>query len=199
MNSSTPSLFPQSTSNRLVKVASELFYSQGFQAVSIDSIVARAGLTKVTLYRHFRSKEELLLAVLKERHECRRVSLENYFSRRALSPEHRLLAVFDWLEEWFRSEDFRGCAFVNATVELGEINGAVRQMAFEHKNELRATLRWLASEAGLDDADDLADSLLLLIEGATTMALIERGSSAARRARRAAVVLIEAASQKSGE
>jgi AcrR family transcriptional regulator len=178
---------------RILDAASDLFYREGIRAAGVDTIVARAGVAKMTLYHHFPSKDELVVAFLSRRDERWRRWFEGAVERRAATPRERLLAVFDALEEWFASADFRGCAFINAAAEFPDAEHPARQVVLEHKRQVRAYLYRLATEAGLSDADALAHQLLILIEGAIVTAVIEGGAAAAQRARRAAAALLSAA------
>ena len=176
--------------DHLVDTASSLFYRDGFHATGIDRILGEAGVAKMTLYNHFKSKDELILAALRRRDE----ELRNWFMRaveqHAKKPKKRLLAVFDVLEEWFESEDFAGCLFINACSEFHDLTHPVHQAGAEHKRLMHAYVRDLAADAGADDPDALAAQIGLLIEGATVMAHASGTSAPARQARKAAKSLI---------
>jgi AcrR family transcriptional regulator len=178
---------------RILDAASDLFYREGFRAAGIDTIVARAGVAKMTLYHHFPSKDELVVAFLRRRDERWRCWFGAAVERRAATPRERLLAAFDALEEWFASPDFRGCAFINAAAEFPDPEHPARQAVLEHKQQVRAYLHQLSIETGLSDADALAQQLLILMEGAIVTAVIEGGAAAAQGARRAAAVLLSVA------
>ncbi len=180
--------------DHLVDTAARLFARHGFHATGIDRILAEAGVAKMTLYKHFRSKDELILAALRRRDEAFR----NWFLRRVEArggtPRDRLLAVFDVLAEWFEQPDFVGCMFVAAAAEFHAAEDPIHAMAAEHKRLLLAFLRDLAAEAGARDPENLAQELSLLMEGATALAHVcgERNLQAARHA---AELLIEEALQ----
>ncbi len=103
--------------DHLVDTALEMFCRDGFHATGIDKILAQAGVAKMTLYNHFRSKDELILAVLRRRDERFRRAFVRAVERRASAPRDRLLAIFDALGEWFCRNDFTGCTFINASAE----------------------------------------------------------------------------------
>ena len=182
----------------LVQTALDLFCRDGFHATGIDRILSEAGVAKMTLYKHFRSKDELILAVLRRRDE----EFRNWFMRavesRADTPRARLICLFDVLGEWFAQTDFTGCTFINAAAEFGAADDPIHASAAEHKRLVRSYIRELAEAAGAVDPDALANALNLLIEGAITMAYVAGEKTAAVRARDAAVVLIDAALPASG-
>ncbi len=180
---------------QLMDAAERLFCEYGYHATGIDRILAEAGTAKMTLYNHFPSKDELILAVLRRRSERQRDWLLGDIAGRADDPRGQLLAVFDALDDWFHNPDFHGCAFVNAAAEFGAAEDAVHQAAAEHKHMMGALLRDLAERAGANEPARLAEDLMLLIEGAISLAHVAGRKSAARRAKRAAALLIDAAAR----
>jgi len=178
------------TREHLLDVASRLFYRKGIRVVGVDEIVAEAGIAKMTLYKYFPSKEDLILAFLRKRDLDLRASFELKLKAQSGTPTARLLAVFDLLAEWFGSTDFRGCAFINAVSEIADPAHPTRQVALEHKRSVQAALRSLATEAGLREPAVISRSLMLLMEGAIVTALREQSPEAAHEARKAAQVLI---------
>lgn len=175
----------------LIKTALELFSRNGFHGVGIDTILNQSGVAKRTLYNHFKSKDELILAVLRYYDE----KFRNFFMRaveaNADSPKDRLLAVFDVAEQWFQQDDFYGCIYVRAAGEYPEDGTAIRNTCREFKGLILEYIRSLAKEAELGQPDQLAEQLLLLLEGAITMAQINRSPVSAEQAKSAAKVLIE--------
>ena len=165
---------------RILDTAAELFYREGVRAVGVDRISAESGVAKMTLYYHFRSKDELVAAWLRRRDEEWMTWLEGAAERRDGS---RLLAVFDALREWFDTPGFRGCAFINVHAELGWSNSAAAEIAAAHKRSLAAYLERLARTEGATDPEGLARELLLLVEGAIVTASIQRDARAADDAR----------------
>jgi AcrR family transcriptional regulator len=178
------------TANRIVQAAGRLFHQDSISAVSMEDIAAEAGLTKMTLYQYFASKEALLLETLKTRYAEREQALEGRLAAGAGS--ERLLQIFDWQEEWLTRNQFNGCAFVNAAVEMGRTWPAVQRVALRSKLSLRSRLDKLARATGFKNHASLAGGLLLLIEGANTMALLLRSIEPVRHAKRAAQALLAA-------
>ncbi|MEN0128836.1 MAG: helix-turn-helix domain-containing protein [Brevundimonas sp.] len=175
---------------RVVAAADALFYARGIQAVGMDEVRTAAGVSLKRLYTEFPGKEHLVLAVLASRHRLWEDGLAQ--AATGLSdPRERLLAVFDFLSEWFTDDSFRGCGFINAFGELGATSPAVAAAAREHKESFQDYVTLLAVEAGADQA--LGAQLALLAEGAQTTAAIAGRADAARVARQAAEVLIDAA------
>ena len=177
------------TRERILEAAARLFYQRGIRAVNVDTVAQEASLTKVTLYKYFRSKDSLVAS-------CLHMLDDRFFSwfvheveGRSQDPGERLLAVFDVLDHWFQRESFRGCAFINATVELADPSHPAYEAVLSHKRRSRDYFHELAVAAGLDDPDDVSDQWMLLTEGAIVTALVEDDRNAAKRARRAAVRL----------
>ena len=187
-----PTLAPANRKDHLVQTALELFYKEGFHATGIDKILRESGVAKMTLYKYFRSKEELIVAVLEERDRQFRDWFSRELDQRATDPQDKLLALFDVLELWFGG-DFRGCMFINAAAEFAELNEDIHRLAGEHKRHMLQYLTVLAEAAGAGDAETLAFQLNLLMEGAIVMAHVCKDVSSAQRARVAARVLIASA------
>ena len=177
----------------LIDAALRLFARHGYRATGIDTILAEAGVAKMTLYHHFASKEELILAALRKRDAEWRTWFKSRVEERARTPRARLRALFDVVEEWFRSRDYHGCSFGQAATEFREPRHAIHKMACEHKQQVLDYLRGLAAEAGARDPDLLAAQLELLIEGAVIHMEVFREPEVARTADDAAQKLVEAA------
>ncbi len=178
--------------DRFVETAAGLFYSQGITATGVDQIVAQSGLSKPTLYGQFHSKDRLVAAVLARRHEERVESLDAWIRGRAGNPIERLLAVFDWLEEWHKGGGNRGCAFINAAAELIDPAHPAREEIRAHKHWMRDYVAGLAAEAGLSEPQRLGADLMLLVEGANARMLVDGDLTAAADARRVATLLVAA-------
>ncbi|MEV7612494.1 TetR/AcrR family transcriptional regulator [Streptomyces sp. NPDC089799] len=166
---------------RLLDTAEELFYAHGIQAVGMDRIRTASGVPLKRLYRLFPAKESLVTAYL-ERRDRRWTDSLRAAAGRPAEPRERVLAVFDWLADWFTEPGFRGCAFVNTHGELG---AAAPEVVRSHKAELRSLLLDLA-----DGRADLADRLLILVEGATAVAALSPGPDPALRARETAELVL---------
>lgn len=187
-----------SSRERLLATATTLFYDRGITATGVDTIVAASGVSKPTLYAHFRTKEQLVAAVLAGRHARRRAELPAWVDAHAHTPRARVLAVFDWLDEFYADGGARGCAFVNAAVETPDRDSPARQAAREQKAWLRDYLESLARAARLRRPHALAVQLQLLIEGVHARVAVDGDPELAReaitQARAAARTLVRAAS-----
>ncbi|MFB9903288.1 TetR/AcrR family transcriptional regulator [Allokutzneria oryzae] len=175
---------------RLLEAAERLFYERGIQAVGIDEVRGAAGVSLKRLYQCFRSKEELVAAYLRNRDQRWRAELAAHVDEGRRTARGRVLAVFDWLEEWFGRADFHGCAFINAHGELGESSAVVAGAVREHKDAVLGYLRELAEHAVPHRGRALGDQLLLLVDGAIVVAGIQRDPGAAKRAKQLAAGLL---------
>lgn len=176
--------------DHLVATALDLFSTRGFHATGIDTVLAEAGVAKMTLYNHFTSKDELILAALGLHDTQFRSWFTQTVEHRAYRPRARLLAIFDALEDWFRLPQFAGCPFINACAEYAERSDPVHAAAAEHKRLVRAYLRGLAADAAAPDPDTLAHELEILMTGAIVTAQVQGEPNAAHRAKTAARALI---------
>jgi AcrR family transcriptional regulator len=163
------------------------------QTVSIDRIIAHAGVAKASLYKIFGSKEELVRAYLERRHAGTRERVSRALTR-FRTPHERLLGVFDAQGELFTEPAFNGCAFVMASAEAPP-GGAVAHAAETYRDWVRTLFTTLAGEAGVADPDALARQLHLLYDGAGLSARMDHDPSAATTARAAAAALLDAALQ----
>jgi AcrR family transcriptional regulator len=181
----------------LIDTALELFDCEGYRAVGIDTLLQKAGVAKMTLYKHFRSKEELISAALERRAAAIAAEiLARVDAVPAGTPDParaRLLAVFDWLEDWLRAPTFHGCLFVKAAAEYPHEGDLPRQVAETFKSTCRGLLELLCSELACPRPLALARQLELLIEGASSVAFLRREPTAGTSAREAAGILIDAA------
>ncbi|MCR6649408.1 MAG: TetR/AcrR family transcriptional regulator [Cellulomonas sp.] len=175
---------------RIVDAADALYYARGIQSVGMDEVRSAASVSLKRLYSEFPGKEQLVLAVLASRHRQWEAGLAQAAAGLE-DPRARLLAVFDFLEQWFGNDAFRGCGFINAFGELSATSPAVAEAARAHKQSFQEYVARLAQELGGDP--ELGAQLALLAEGAQTTAAIAGRPDAAVHARRAAEVLIDAA------
>lgn len=176
---------------RLLETADRLFYAEGVRNVGIDKIIAEADVAKMTLYTHFPSKDDLIVAVLQYREgqvmEFFRASMERHGKR----TKDSLRAFFAALKEWFESPGFRGCAFQNAAVELANPAHAGAQFVREHKRRFTEVLRGFVEESVGKSAMKLVPMIALLVEGAIVTAVISGSPEPAVVARDAALKLVE--------
>jgi AcrR family transcriptional regulator len=177
---------------RVLGAAYDLFSRQGIRAVGIDTIIARAGVAKMSFYRHFPSKDELVLAFLQKREQLwTHEWLEAEVNRRAATSRERLLAIFDVFDEWFQQEDFEGCSFINVLLEIAEPSHPTRQATTSHLANIRVFLRALADGAGVPRSDDFARKWHILMKG-SIVAAGEGDRLAARRAQDVGRLLLAA-------
>jgi AcrR family transcriptional regulator len=175
---------------RILETADRLFYAEGVRAVGIDRIIADSGVAKMTLYSHFRAKDDLILAVLQYREEQFMGWFEQAMERHRRLGKDRLRALFAALKEWFETPEFRGCAFINASVELADAGHPGSVFARQHKGRFHAFLAGLIEESLGKSASRLAPAVALLIEGAIVTAVIEGSPRPADVARDAALRLL---------
>ncbi|MBK8915390.1 MAG: TetR/AcrR family transcriptional regulator [Phycisphaerales bacterium] len=176
---------------RLLEAADRLFYQDGIRTVGIDRVIAEAGVAKMTLYTHFPSKDDLILAVLQYREarvlEFFRSAMERHFGR----SKDKLRAFFAALKDWFESPGFRGCAFQNAAVELADPAHQGTQFVRDHKRRFTEMLQDLVGESTGKGAAKVVPAIALLVEGAIMTAVIQGTAAAAGVARDAALKLVE--------
>lgn len=177
---------------RILDTAYELFCREGVRAVGVDQVTAEAGVAKMTLYHHFASKDELVLAFLELRQERWTYAwLASSIERAAPSLTDRSLALFDALDQWFHERDFRGCPFIRTLLEVPDPARLAHQAAVRHLEVVRQMLELHAKEGGIASAKELAYQLQILMMGAIVSAT--RGDrEAAQRVRPLAAQLIEA-------
>ncbi len=177
--------------DRILETAYELFSRRGVRDVGVDEVIDRAEVAKATLYRHFRSKDDLVLAFL-ERREQRWTKewVEAEARRRGSTPEERLLAIFDLFDEWFRRKDFEGCSFINILLEVADREHPINRASVLHLANIRTVLHTLADEAGLRDLDAFVRSWHILMKGSIVSAA-EGDVDAARRAKAMARLLLD--------
>lgn len=186
----TPNDAP-SPRERIIDTSYELFTRRGICDVGVDEVVTKAGVAKATLYRHFPSKENLLLAFLDRRAELWTDEVIDRLPReRAADPKAQLLALFDLLDEWFhRRSDYEACSFVKVLFEVGA-EGRIGRACIGHLDRIRDILRDRAEQAGLHNAKELAWSLNILVKGSIVCAA-EGDVDSARRAKSVAAWMIE--------
>jgi AcrR family transcriptional regulator len=177
---------PKSGRGRLVAAAIELFYRHGFGAVGIDQIIAKAGVTKSTFYKHFESKDDLMVAAVQRRDEWESRAWGR--AVRAIAgddPAKQLLAMLDVMDVWFNDPDFLGCMFLNTAVEIPNKHDPVHQAAAAYKRRARDHWRDLAKKAGAEaaGAEAFADCYAALIEGALVLRQAHGRNDAARAVR----------------
>ena len=175
---------------RLIDAAYALFSANGVKQVGIDTILAKSGCAKASLYSNFDDKTDLAIAFLERREAIwLRGWLESEINRRASTPKARLLAIFDVFDDWFRKKSFEGCSFINALLE-SEKESPVRRAAASHLAKIRATLRDMAKEANLREPEKFAQVWHMLMKGSIISAS-EGNCNAAREAKYAARLVLD--------
>jgi AcrR family transcriptional regulator len=176
---------------RILSASYELFSQQGIQAVGIDSIIESSGVARQTLYRHFGSKQELVLAFLARREDLwTRGWLQAEVERRGETPADRLLAIFDVFDGWFRRDDFEGCSFINVMLEHTDPTDPVHVEGAACLARIREFLAGLARGAGVADPESFARQWHILMKG-SIVAAAEGDIEAARRAQKLGRLLLE--------
>ena len=177
----------------LVRKTMEVLYRDGFQATGMDKLVKETGVSKMTIYKHFRTKEDLILAALRLRDEEFRNNFFRSIEKNAKTPKERLLAIFRTVEDWINGSDFQSCMFIKAASEFQNPEHPIHMAAAEHKQALLDYFTNLAQEAGAEDSPMLARQLLMLMEGETVTAFMLGKDGIAADAKKAAQALINLA------
>lgn len=179
-----------SARERILHAAYELFSRRGIRAVGVDAIVARSGVARMTLYRNFASKDDLVLAFLERREKLwTKDWLQAEVERRASAPGERLLAIFDVFDDWFRRKDYEGCSFINVLLEIAQPVSPLNRASVSYLARIRALLERLATEAGVADPEGFARKWHILMKG-SIVAAAEGDREAARRAREIGALLL---------
>ena len=176
---------------RILDNAYDLFSRRGIRAVGIEEVISRSAVAKATLYRHFPSKDDLVLAFLEQREQIwTRQIVEAGARERGATAEERLLAIFDVFHDWFQLNDFEGCSFVKVLLETADRDHPVGAASVRYLENIRTIVRELAEKAELRDPDGFALSLHILMKGAIVQAA-EGDREAARRAKAMAQLLLD--------
>lgn len=176
---------------QILQTAAQLFYREGFRAVGVDRIIAESGVAKMTLYKHFPSKDDLIVAYLERANE----GFWGHYAERVEplpTAREKLEALFDWVAERAVSPACLGCTFSVNAAEFPDPHSPGHQVALRHKRAVLEKLEELAAQAGAHDPRALAESLLLLMDGAWNAARVFGPGSHAGRAGEAARALIRA-------
>ncbi len=191
---------PPSRREDLIDAAMKVFYRSGFHASGLDKILQEGGISRMTLYNHFESKDDLIVAALKKRDRLFREELTAFVEARSDDPIERIDAIFAYTEHWCGSPGFAGCMFVNVAAEYPDPNCEIRKVAADHKLHIFRYLRDLCTQSGVSDPEALGGQLAILLDGATVNAhTVCQGDAPAppshpvALARAAAHVLIERA------
>ncbi|QBD75441.1 TetR/AcrR family transcriptional regulator [Ktedonosporobacter rubrisoli] len=180
-----------STHQRLLQTASDLFYHEGIRAIGVDTISAQSRIGKATLYRHFATKDELIVAYLAEKERLHWEWFEEILAKHEGAPKKQLEALFEASAQLVGDPDYRGCAFLNALAEFSDSEHPAHQRAINYYQTSRARLIQLSQQAGARDPEALADQLLLLLNGALASAPIFGSSGPNSQLKTLASQLIE--------
>jgi len=158
-----------SARDRILLTAHDLFYADGIRATGIDRIIAESGVAKLTFYRHFASKDELVMAFLNHRHERWMAWFVDALGRHGASSGGGLMPLLQTMQEWFEDPVFRGCAFINVVAEMGDSQPGMMRIAQSHKDDMLRVIE------GLLPAGDssLANAAALAVDGAIVRAQME--------------------------
>ncbi len=181
--------------DKILQVSTDLFQTRGINSTGVDTIVAVAGTTKMTLYKYFGSKEDLILEVLKKSQSDFQLWLDEKLSLNAKKPTDKLQKLFDYIEEWITSPTFLGVGFIKASAEFPNEENPIHKLSSQQSREFRQFIAQLATEANIKDAEGLALQLSLLFEGAVQAEQMKRGSGAIKYAKKAAKILIDGAAK----
>ena len=177
--------------DKVFQTASRLFYQHGYRAIGVDTIAAESGIGKMTLYRHYPSKDDLIVAYLKGHDDFFWNNFEK-ITEDATTPREKLLAFFKALQNYTKTAACHGCPFINVATEYPETDYPGHQVAIEHKQAVRTRFRGLAKEAGAPEPEVLADQLFLLMDGAYMAARMFGTKNPASHLASAAKILVDA-------
>lgn len=182
--------------DHLVEVAKNLFYKHGFRAVGIDTVLEESGVAKKTLYNHFKSKDELIIATLQRREqqwlESLRARMPELVMNQASDPRlAKVLSFFDALDEWINSDFFYGCMFINASAEYPRQNDPIHVVCASHKKLVAQFIEELIAALELKDPHSMAQNIALVVDGAITAAHTSNNKQAAKQAKHITQTLLE--------
>lgn len=175
----------------LVDTAIELFSAHGYHGTGIDRIAEEAKVSKKTMYHHFRSKEELILAALRHHDGCFRNEFMKAVDNRGETAYERLLAIFEVAHDWFSDNKFYGCMYINAIGEYSAPDSAIREVCKEYKRLTLSYIEELTAAANVPDAHAVATTIAILLEGSIVTAQVAGTPNAAETARTAAKVILD--------
>ena len=178
---------------RILTAASELFQARGINATGVDTIVAEAGIAKMTLYKHFRTKEDLVLEVVARRSRGFSEWLAARLEKSSSDSSEKLQRLFDYIEEWLADPQCGGLPFLKASAEFPQQDSPVYRLSAELSREFRDYITGLAREAGIRAPEALGLQLAMLIEGAVLSEQLSKDTGVLEHARQAAHILIESA------
>ena len=176
---------------QLLDTAVRLFYEHGCTATGIDRLLAESGVAKMTLYKNFGSKDNLILAAAQRMRDQHHARMKAYIEARANTPSGKIIALFDFIEDWISGGDFHGCPFINVATEFGDLEHPAHRAAALYKREQRDYFLLLAVEAGIAEPEEFVDKLALLIEGAVVLSHVRGDRKSIKIARGMAQDLLD--------
>ena len=181
---------------KILAVATELFYRNGIHATGIDTIIAQSNIARMTLYKHFPSKESLIEAVLRRHAENARQHLESIVHQTDKTPEERLWLLFEVVDQIVQTQEFFGCPFINATAEYSDATHPFHRIAVEYKQMYRDYIFQIVEQLNVSDPPALTAQLFLLIEGTLVAAQVDAQQRLSEEALAAAHILVDFHRQK---
>ncbi len=160
----------------VLSAATALFSKNGYHAVGVDSIVTNSNVAKMTFYKYFPSKENLIENVLYKRDHDLRLSILDAMSKRR-TPKTKIKALFDWYEGWFQTPDFYGCMFIKAVEEHPDLEKRIRKVSQDHKSWLEGELKRLLKECNVKAPGDMAIFIMMVLDGLTVRANMFKGDA----------------------
>ncbi|MCD1259995.1 TetR/AcrR family transcriptional regulator [Paenibacillus athensensis] len=164
----------ETAKERILRAAGDLFYREGMRAVGVDRIIAESGVAKASFYRNFATKDDLIVAYLEQRHARNMDNLQEALRRYPNDPLEQLRFLIRRLIERMQSPDYRGCAFMNTSVEFPELEHPGHQVAVGRRNELWTAIREIAGRTRARDPEELTGQLSMLSSGAMMVAYMNR-------------------------
>ena len=184
----------------IIDAAYTLFYQSGFMRTGVDAVADAAGITKRTLYQHFRSKDDLIAAVLERQHQMALQRIRKWADQISGKPDQMLMTLFEKLAQWAAGTEWKGSGFTRAAVEFADLPGhPARRAARRHKQKVEMHLAEKLAAQGLDAATQVAREVLLLIEGCQSLVLIHGNLDYIDAARHAALILVKNHQSTPGE
>ena len=175
---------------RTLEAAVELFYRKGINNVGVDEVVSYSGVSKMSLYKHFGSKDALAVAYIRRWSERWLGWLKSMVGSRAATPRERILTLFEVLEQHSERSDFRGCAFINSAIEVADREHPAHLACVEEQERFRLYILDLVREARVREPEELSHKMAILIHGTLITALIQNDSAPVKTARQAAAALL---------
>ncbi len=176
--------------DRILRAASQLFARNGIGPTGVDTLIASAGVAKATFYRHFPSKDDLIVAWLLDRRSRWMQGMAQRAQERAASPREVTPALFDGVAEWLEAEDYRGCPYLNTAVEIRDMAHPALTVVRDYLLEMEGHIRAMLTAMGRRDAAELAPQVQALLAGSITLSVARRTTAPVFSARAAAMRLI---------